>query len=164
MFQDSSGALMKIETLHLAVCMKPLEGTFAQNALTHGVAGFNINGCRIPIDIEDEPPVGDAFYLKKGSEYPNQGKSSSKIMGVSTDRVEITMSKGRFPANVILDKSAEVLAGFPETHGAGNIRKSSCGHITAPTSYKTGRIIKNPNYYANHGGSTARFFWNFDED
>ena len=36
-----------ISTVHIAVCMKPLDGTFAGNALKHGVAGLNIDGCRI---------------------------------------------------------------------------------------------------------------------
>ena len=34
--------------------MKPLDGTFAQNAQRHGVAGMNIDRCRIPCDYAAE--------------------------------------------------------------------------------------------------------------
>jgi DNA modification methylase len=34
----------------IVVAMKPLNGTFAQNALTHGVAGFHVDACRIPVE------------------------------------------------------------------------------------------------------------------
>jgi hypothetical protein len=42
-----------IATLHICVAMKPLDGNFAQNALSRGVAGLNVDGCRIEI-IERE--------------------------------------------------------------------------------------------------------------
>jgi hypothetical protein len=38
-----------IATLHICVAMKPLDGNFAQNALSRGVAGLNVDGCRIEI-------------------------------------------------------------------------------------------------------------------
>lgn len=36
-----------METLLVVVAMKPLEGTFAQNAIQHGVAGLAIDACRV---------------------------------------------------------------------------------------------------------------------
>jgi len=41
-----------IAAFHIAVAMKPLDGNFAQNVLNHGVAGLNIDVCR----IEGKPP------------------------------------------------------------------------------------------------------------
>jgi hypothetical protein len=35
----------------IILAMKPLDGTYAHNALTHGVAGLNIDGCRIATTI-----------------------------------------------------------------------------------------------------------------
>ena len=35
------------------VAMKPIEGTFAENALAYGVAGLNVDGGRVP--PENEP-------------------------------------------------------------------------------------------------------------
>jgi len=36
-----------IDTVHIVVAMKPIEDSFADNALKHGVAGINIDGCRV---------------------------------------------------------------------------------------------------------------------
>jgi hypothetical protein len=32
---------------HICVAMKPLQSNFAANALEYGVAGLNIDGCRV---------------------------------------------------------------------------------------------------------------------
>ncbi len=37
----------------IVVAMAPLDGTFADNALSHGVAGLNIDAARIPLDTAD---------------------------------------------------------------------------------------------------------------
>jgi len=89
-----------IDTIHIAVCMKPVEGNFAQNALQQGVAGLNIDACRIGTE-----------------ERVNGGMSS---LGVMHDddwkpRKVSSVVEGRFPANVILDGSEEVTEQFPET-------------------------------------------------
>ena len=153
---------MKIETLHLVVCMKPLEGTYVHNIASHAVAGLNINGCRIPIDIENEPPVGDAFYLKKGSKYPNQGKSSSKIMGTSTDRVGITMSKGRYPANVILQD--EVGAILNAQSGTRKTTWISPQHQNNREGDFLGALKHPENQGYNDTGGAARFFKTFGDE
>ena len=36
-----------IGQFNIVVAMKPLDGNFAQNAVKHGVAGLNIDGCRV---------------------------------------------------------------------------------------------------------------------
>jgi hypothetical protein len=41
------GTALKPAWEPIIVAMKPCEGTFAQNALTHGVAGLNIDAGRI---------------------------------------------------------------------------------------------------------------------
>jgi hypothetical protein len=35
-----------IDKIHIVLAMKPIEGTFASNALENGVAGLNIDGSR----------------------------------------------------------------------------------------------------------------------
>lgn len=42
------GTALKPAWEPIIVAMKPLDGTFAQNAISHGVAGLNIDGGRIP--------------------------------------------------------------------------------------------------------------------
>lgn len=106
----------------IIVAMKPNDGSCAENALKHGVAGLNIDGGRIGIDIKNEPDTGDSYYLKRGKKYPNKG--SAKIMGQKSERVDITMSQGRFPANIILDEeAAEMLDEQSGARPAGNFPK-----------------------------------------
>jgi len=85
----------------IIMAMKLNEGSYAENALKWGVAGLNIDGGRIGINIENEPDTGDSYYMKRNKQYPDKG--SSKIMGQKSDRVDITMKQGRFPANIILE-------------------------------------------------------------
>ena len=42
--------------IHIVVAMKPLDGNFASNAIKHGVAGLNIDACRIGYSA-DNPPI-----------------------------------------------------------------------------------------------------------
>lgn len=76
--------------------MKPLEGTFAENALKWGVAGLWIDGARVKLKNEN-PPSGSAKRVYKNNQYTEQ-----KIYGNN----KTTPAQGRFPANVILDEEA----------------------------------------------------------
>ena len=91
----------------IIVAMKPLDGTFAENAQRHGVAGLAIDACRIPLN-------GD---YKCGA----NGRPSQTGLGDNyrSDMANIHSPIGRFPANLIHDGSDEVLAGFPEQSGGG---------------------------------------------
>jgi len=80
----------------ITVAMKPLEGTFAQNALEWGVAGFWIDGGRVLLNGE-RPPSGSAKRVYKNNKYTDE-----KIYGDNKQ----TPSKGRYPANLILDEEA----------------------------------------------------------
>ena len=68
------------------VAMKPPAGTFAQNALAHGVAGLNVDGCRIG-NRKGWPASESTFrgFAKSGESVPTEPR------GV-----------GRWPANVVL--------------------------------------------------------------
>jgi hypothetical protein len=46
---DGYGTALKPAFEPVLVCMNPIDGTFANNALKHGVAGLNIDGCRVPL-------------------------------------------------------------------------------------------------------------------
>lgn len=79
----------------ILVCMKPNEGSYAENAIKHGVSGLNIDGGRIS--------TSDKYSYKKcgGSSF-GVGKD---IDGTREYPAEINV-KGRFPANIILDEEA----------------------------------------------------------
>ncbi len=87
---DGWGTALKPAWEPVIVAMKPLDGTFAQNALKHGVAGVNVDGCRIGTETLPETVRGvtrmDTFKGADGNLTP--------------ERI------GRWPANVVLDEDA----------------------------------------------------------
>ncbi len=86
------GTALKPAWEPIIVAMKPLDGTFAHNAETHGVAGLNIDGGRIPA------PEG----LTKGgcTKYGGMFGSGDKVTNPEGH------SQGRWPANLLLDEEA----------------------------------------------------------
>ena len=147
-----------LKPAHEPICMarKPLsEKTVAKNCLKWGTGGIDIDGSRVEINIENEPDIGDSYYLKRGKEYPNQG--SAKIMGQKSERVDITMKQGRFPANLIHDNSEEVRECFPEsTSGA---RKA--GFTNKETGYEASSYeirVKWDKDAPAEKGNASRFF------
>ena len=96
------GTALKPAFEPICLAMKPLDGTFAENALTHGVAGLAIDRCRI----------GGEKPLRKNTD----GKEG--LFGMGSRLATGTTTQGRWPANVLHDGSADVLAGFPEVKAA----------------------------------------------
>lgn len=92
---EGYGTALKPAWEPILVCMKPLDGTFKQNAEKWGVAGINIDGCRISVDPND----------------PNHRPNSSlgnqqSIFGIGGHIGDSLQNKGRWPANLILDEEA----------------------------------------------------------
>lgn len=76
------------------VAMKPLDGTFKQNADKWGVGGLNIDACRI-----------QSPQMPSCTSNPNirNGKYNSEYEGRDVDSY-MPHTKGRWPANLILDE------------------------------------------------------------
>lgn len=101
---DGYGSALKPSYEPVCWAMKPLDGTYAKNALEHGVAGINVDGCRVGTET-----------IQGG----RAGRSGPSSFNVSIgDKQESHI--GRFPANLIHDGSPEVLEGFPETGNSGS--------------------------------------------
>ena len=82
-------------TLHIVVAMKPLDGNFASNAIKHGVAGLNIDACRIA------GPKGNGVWGTSNKTINKDRKfNASPEMG---DYRSEQHTAGRFPSNVILE-------------------------------------------------------------
>lgn len=126
----------------IVLAMKPVDGTYVNNALTWGVAGLWIDGGRVQTD----EVTGRPMYESKG------WKNTSGMTGSIND----DWKKGRFPANLIHDGSDEVLECFPMTK-SGLLAQ---GHKRGETSvnYTTGGGIVYRDY-GNDSGSAARFFY-----
>ncbi len=77
----------------IVLAMKPLAGTFAENALEHGVAGLNVDGGRV--GTEDMSGQWDREWNENsgelGKRYPQSGRESGKHV-----------PPGRWPANLLL--------------------------------------------------------------
>ena len=138
------GTALKPAWEPIIVARKPLCGTVAENVLTHGTGGINVDGCRVGIDS------GDLDQM--------QGRSGKRtaphlLKGMPATSWEPTAS-GRWPANVIHDGSDEVVGLFPnaDARNGGNTGTDSGGvysgtwGTTETTQYRD-------------SGSAARFFY-----
>ncbi|HEX7906713.1 MAG TPA: site-specific DNA-methyltransferase [Paraburkholderia sp.] len=81
------GTALKPAWEPICVARKPFAGTVAENVLQHGTGALNIDGCRVPLTVEQAQDRAVEFEL------------------------------GRWPANVIHDGSDEVLQAFPSAPG-----------------------------------------------
>jgi len=93
---------------------KPLsESTIALNVLKWGTGGINIEKCRVEGDMGKDRAEG-----KPRIDTDKYGKANSTLNPQSP--------LGRFPANIILDGSDEVVGLFPDT-GKSAVRKGGSG-------------------------------------
>lgn len=142
------GTALKPAHEPICVARKPLIGTVAENVLEHGTGAFNIDGCRVGSD-----PVPLYVY----SVIRDRERSSYDTGG--SNRTGQFTTNGRWPANLIHDGSAEVLAGFPESVARpvkiGNIGKSGDG--TKRGIFGMGSGVHSA--YYDHATSAARFFY-----
>jgi len=137
----------------IVLCMKPLDGTYVQNLIKHGVGGLNIDECRIPVDMEvDDPRLG------------GQGSWSTESMAKNTygefagERVG-SSELGRYPTGVIWDGSDEVKEVFDSfgEKASGVPGKRRKKHETNSMSGTLGTLDRNEVGYADKGG-IHRFF------
>lgn len=146
---DGYGTALKPAYEPILVCMNALDGTFANNALKYGVAGINIDECRVELD-------GD--YKCRANGRPSQTGLPDNY---NPDTANQCDDKGRFPANLIHDGSDEVVRLFPQA-GSGNNQEpySYAGreYDNKDTSMFNGDKPQAPSNY-NDTGSAARFFY-----
>jgi DNA modification methylase len=145
-----------LKPAHEPICLarKPLVGTVAGNMAAHGTGALNIDGCRIGTD------GGTA----KGTKPQGEGKG---IYGAGLHGAceIVDLDKGRWPANIIHDGSEEVLAAFPEVHGAGAARdEPGGGTYTGETGIGfakggAGIGVGLKGFRIGDSGSAARFFY-----
>ena len=108
---DGWGTALKPAHEPIVLARKPLDGTVANNVLTHGVGGLNIEASRVPSDDGFEKMWDRPIRTNIGAE------GNSYISDGTQHTVDISANKpsGRWPANFIHDGSDEVLELFPDT-------------------------------------------------
>lgn len=88
------GTALKPAWEPIIIAMKPLDGTFAENAEKWGVAGINVDRGRIPTESD----LGR--MNKRDNGMFGIGNGANKAFGKPTNQ------QGRWPANLILDEEA----------------------------------------------------------
>lgn len=77
----------------IILAMKPCDGTYVHNALTHGLAGLNIDGCRVPaVDAVSNHARGAEAAGSKGIYGDSTAQPTHQTPG---------QRLGRWPANVL---------------------------------------------------------------
>jgi site-specific DNA-methyltransferase (adenine-specific) len=140
---DGWGTALKPAHEPIVLARKPLDGTVANNVLTHGTGGINIDGCRVQGEVVSVPMA----------EWTRSGTTGA------TDKRSGEMSQphlaGRFPANFIHDGSDEVLQLFPETKtGSTKPHKN-----ISQAEYNQMNSKEYTGFHVGDSGSAARFFY-----
>jgi len=153
------GTALKPAMELICVAMKPIDGTFVNNALTWGVAGLWIDGGR----------VGTEDNLNGGAYSPSvDGMSQNDVYGKYYKKPgEFTQPAGRFPANFVHDGSDEVVGLFPQSISTDKIRHNHQSRYSGmkengATCY--GKYNDKDTTGYSDSGSAARFFMSCKQD
>lgn len=150
------GTALKPAWEPITLARKPLIGTVEANWATHGTGALNIDGCR----------VGAYGGTTKRDQSAEQMQRRNTFGGTLNGGGPSPIDAGRWPANLVHDGSAEVLAGFPVVKsGTNSIKRKSGAGAEGNTGAALGaesrpagtRMIQHPD--AGVAGSAARFFY-----
>jgi hypothetical protein len=147
------GSALKPAHEPIVMARKPLsEKTIASNVLKWGCGGINIDGSRVE--------------TRDNTQQSQSGEHLSSSYSIASKGITGGNPQGRFPANIILDGSDEVLAGFPESKVSGaakNGRVNIGGKDYSNTNNVFGGGVgKKTGVLHNDSGSAARFFKQID--
>jgi site-specific DNA-methyltransferase (adenine-specific) len=141
------GTALKPAWEPIIVARKPLVGTVAENVLTHGTGGINVDGCRVKGTW--------STWRKKDGTVSEQNQDSHAIYGQGMGDVRNPEhSAGRWPANLIHDGSEEVVGLFPVTK-TGVCPADGAGGYEGGLRRRDNRSAMN----GGDSGSAARFFY-----
>lgn len=143
----------------IVLAMKAMEGTIAHNAETYGVAGMNIDACRIKTDEVFHVPQSDPSK-REGIVGTNLGITRSNkeaFQAAQRESIAKTQKLGRYPANLILDEESAQLLDEQTgtlTSGSNNVR-------TKPGDGYHGGLGKAGDVQVSYGdsGGASRFFY-----
>ena len=109
---EGFGTALKPATEPIILARKPLDGTYANNILAHGVGGLNIDGCRIGTAGGSDTPSGMARLNA------NQAAVGYRNLTACAEGVPpVPAPAGRWPANVIFSHNHDCTAiGMAEGH------------------------------------------------
>jgi hypothetical protein len=139
------GTALKPALEPIVVARKPLIGTVAENVLTHGTGGLNIDASR----IDGKPRTTHTDGNHRGNTELYGQVSGGNYEG----------AQGRWPANLILDEyTAELLDEQSGITKSGNIKPHAQNH----TTLYQGGLAKMSEITGSHqgdSGGASRFFY-----
>ena len=147
---ESEKALLKPDYTPISIAQKPLDKNYVNNALKWGVAGYWIDGGRIPANEElgrnnhVGPFSSDITYSK--SKTPPQNN-----VGVAPS--------SRWPANTILDNSNEVEELMPYTKRGWLSGQHLVGYRDKYVGGNIGTGNKMEEHWVTEPGRASRFFY-----
>jgi site-specific DNA-methyltransferase (adenine-specific) len=156
---DGWGTALKPAHEPIVLARKPLNGTVANNVLTHGVGALNIDESRITstdnFDGLKGRPIQKLATRRHGEteeeydlrihESPSQQQALEKLKIL-----------GRWPANFIHDGTDEVLQLFPDSKGGAYPAKRG---QAVNTAFASGQETEGGFRKMGDDGSAARFFY-----
>ena len=153
------GTALKPAFEPIVVAMKPIDGTFVNNALTWGVAGLWIDGGRV--GFQDDADYQESTQKNRHGDFNSNGGIRVPTKGIyhgdNRPPVNYEPSKGRFPANLIHSGEDEVVGLFPQTK-SGNLNHGHKRGDGTGNSFMGGGGVVQGNY-GGDSGSAARFFY-----
>lgn len=148
------GTALKPAIEPIVVARKPLIGTVAENVLTWGVGGLNIDGSRVGTGSGESKTV--SYPDIRGDNY-KQGKEAYAERGTVERLVK---DQGRWPANIILD---EVTAQLLDEQSGTSTSKANTMKIPDIRGGKYGSEYGTRDFDSvrghNDSGGASRFFY-----
>lgn len=153
------GTALKPASEHWILVRKPCsEKTVAANVIKHGTGGINIDASRIKLAANEDV---EKLNARSGGK---RGFSSQYVAGQNDGALPpgCDLSKGRFPANLILDEESaamldeQSLAGG--MHSAGKARKGGAKQANDGGLFGVGNHEGNGTRIGDSGGA-SRFFY-----
>ncbi|WP_374028609.1 site-specific DNA-methyltransferase [Pseudomonas sp. UMAB-08] len=115
------GTALKPALEPITVARKPLNGTVAANVLAHGTGALNIDACRVAPTGERLGGGDESGKAAKPEGWARPWMDDPDHVAAHNSKVAANVDKasqlGRWPANLIHDGSAEVIAHFPDAPG-----------------------------------------------
>jgi site-specific DNA-methyltransferase (adenine-specific) len=144
---DGWGTGLKPTVEPIVMARKPVEGTVANNVLTYGTGGLNIDASRI--EAQDQDVLDAAVKRMSG----NSVKGQLNFAGNQT--IKPNSAQGRWPANLILDEDTAELLDEQSGQSKGVSRKGFPGGSTFGGSQMRAETGE---WYGDSGGA-SRFFY-----
>jgi site-specific DNA-methyltransferase (adenine-specific) len=151
---DGWGTGLKPTVEPIVMARKPVEGTVANNVLTYGTGGLNIDASRI--EAQDQDLLDAAVKRMSG----NPVKGQLNFAGNET--IKPNSAQGRWPANLIIDEQAAELLDEQSGQVGNGWKKNYGSDDYAGKQYLGGSFggggYSGTNTYADSGGA-SRFFY-----